>query len=182
MKVKSESEVAQSCTTPSNPMDCSLPGSSIHGIIQARVLEWGAIAFSHLCTGFQFMPHILSFSECCFSLVLWFLWCLQSQEVKISVQDMSVTIGTTHFIVNEMLLITCAIKKELNFWWKAHGTGGGSLLFFQANNHRKQELLLKPTTTLRIGIGYDSLPRNGRPNVRNVFTFKEAYSLDFLFF
>ena len=46
MKVKSESEVAQSCLTPSNPMDCSLPGSSIHGIFQARVLEWGASAFS----------------------------------------------------------------------------------------------------------------------------------------
>ena len=46
MKVKSESEVAHSCPTPSNPMDCSLPGSSIHGIFQARVLEWGATAFS----------------------------------------------------------------------------------------------------------------------------------------
>ena len=46
MKVKSESEVAQSCLTLSYPMDCSLPGSSIHGISQARVLEWGAIAFS----------------------------------------------------------------------------------------------------------------------------------------
>ena len=48
MKVKSESEVAQSCPTVSDPMDCSLPGSSIHGIFQARVLEWGAIAFSVL--------------------------------------------------------------------------------------------------------------------------------------
>ena len=46
MKVKSESEVAQSCPTPSDPMDCSLPGSSVHEIFQARVLEWGAIAFS----------------------------------------------------------------------------------------------------------------------------------------
>ena len=46
MKVKSESEVTQSCLTLHNPMDCSLPGSSIHGIFQARVLEWGAIAFS----------------------------------------------------------------------------------------------------------------------------------------
>ena len=45
-KVKSESEADQSCSTLSNPMDCSLPGSSIHGIFQARVLEWGAIAFS----------------------------------------------------------------------------------------------------------------------------------------
>ena len=48
MKVKSESEVAQSCPTPSDPMDCSLPGSSVHGILQARVLEWVAIAFSYI--------------------------------------------------------------------------------------------------------------------------------------
>ena len=46
MKVKSESEVAQLCPTLSDPMDCSLTGSSVHGIFQARVLEWGAIAFS----------------------------------------------------------------------------------------------------------------------------------------
>ena len=48
MKVKSESEGTQSCLTLSDPMDCSLPGSSIHGIFQARVLEWGAIAFSEV--------------------------------------------------------------------------------------------------------------------------------------
>ena len=48
MKVKSESEVAQLCLTLSNPMDCSLPGSSIHGIFQARVLEWLAIVFSDM--------------------------------------------------------------------------------------------------------------------------------------
>ena len=46
MKVKSESEVAQLCPTLSDPTDCSLPGFSVHGIFQARVLEWGAIAFS----------------------------------------------------------------------------------------------------------------------------------------
>ena len=46
MKVKSESEFAQSCPTPSDPMDCNLPGSSIDGIFQARALDWGAIAFS----------------------------------------------------------------------------------------------------------------------------------------
>ena len=46
MKVKSESEDTQLCPTLSDPMDCSLPGSSTHGIFQARVLEWGAIAFS----------------------------------------------------------------------------------------------------------------------------------------
>ena len=46
MKVKTESEVAQSCPTPSDPMDCNLPGSSAHGTCQARVLELGATAFS----------------------------------------------------------------------------------------------------------------------------------------
>ena len=46
MKVENESEVAHLCPTLRDPMDCSLPGSSIHGIFQARVLEWGAIAFS----------------------------------------------------------------------------------------------------------------------------------------
>ena len=46
MKVKSESEVVQSCPTLSNPMDCRLPGVSVHGIFQARVLEWDAIVFS----------------------------------------------------------------------------------------------------------------------------------------
>ena len=50
MKVKSESEVAQLYLTLSDPMDCSPPGSSVHGIFQARVLEWGAIAFSELLT------------------------------------------------------------------------------------------------------------------------------------
>ena len=63
-KVKSESKVAQSCPTLSDPMDCSLPGSCIHGIFQARVLEWGAIAFSegciillHKCTFFLAQSH-----------------------------------------------------------------------------------------------------------------------------
>jgi len=51
MKGKSESEVAQSCPTLHDPMVCSLPGSSIHGIFQARVLEWGAIAFSIVLPG-----------------------------------------------------------------------------------------------------------------------------------
>ena len=56
MKVKSESEVAQSCPTLSDPMDCSLPGSSIHGILQARVLEWGATAFEG---GKSYWPELL---------------------------------------------------------------------------------------------------------------------------
>ena len=56
MKVKSESEVTQSCPALSDPMDCSLPGSSVHGIFQARVLEWGTIAFSGLTTQEELIP------------------------------------------------------------------------------------------------------------------------------
>ena len=52
VKVKSESEVAQSCPSVHDPMDCSLPGSPVHGIFQARVLEWSAIAFSNLVLTF----------------------------------------------------------------------------------------------------------------------------------
>ena len=80
MKVKSESEVAQSCPTPSNLVDCCLPGSSVHGIFQARVLEWGAIAFSDtaLTYSFSYLEPVccsMSSSNCCF------LTCIQiSQE------------------------------------------------------------------------------------------------------
>ena len=64
MKVKSESEAAPSCSTPSDPMDCSLPGSSIHGIFQARVLEWGATAFSYTALTYSF-PYL---EPVCFSM------------------------------------------------------------------------------------------------------------------
>ena len=58
MKLKSESEVDQSCSTPSNPLDCSLPGSSVHGIFKARVLEWVAIAFSECWLLAIYIPQI----------------------------------------------------------------------------------------------------------------------------
>ena len=57
--MKSESEVSQSCPTLSDPLDCSLPGSSIHGIFQARVLEWGAIAFSNMLAECTHILHIM---------------------------------------------------------------------------------------------------------------------------
>ena len=63
MKVKSEREVAQSCPTRSDPMDRSPPGSSVHGIFQARVLEWGAIAFSEKEEEVTLNPNHISFSE-----------------------------------------------------------------------------------------------------------------------
>ena len=78
MKVKSESEVAQSCPTLSNPMDCSLPGSSVHGIFQARVLEWGAIAFSECSLGISnFLDEISSLSH---SVVFFYFFALITEE------------------------------------------------------------------------------------------------------
>ena len=70
MKVKSEREVAQLCLTSSDPMDCSLPGSSIHGICQARVLEWVAIAFSDLHTHTHTHTHTQTYT-CSKSLHSW---------------------------------------------------------------------------------------------------------------
>ena len=67
MKVKSESEVAQSCLTLSDAMDCGPPGSSVHGIFQARVLEWGAIAFSIYVHNYQ---DFLFFFFCMVSLLM----------------------------------------------------------------------------------------------------------------
>ena len=64
MKVKSESEVAQLCPTLSDPMDCSLPGSSVHGIFQAGVLEWGAIAFSNLDVHMYIFVYMLPLGLC----------------------------------------------------------------------------------------------------------------------
>ena len=61
MKVKRESEVAQSCLTLSDPMDCRLPGSSVHGIFQARGLEWGAIAFSAFVSRYFFLNFLFDF-------------------------------------------------------------------------------------------------------------------------
>ena len=58
MKVKSESEVTQPCLTLSDPKDCSPPGSSVHGIFQARVLEWGAIAFSTIQLEYVYLTKV----------------------------------------------------------------------------------------------------------------------------
>ena len=75
MKVKSESQVAQSCLTLHDSMDCSPSGSSIHGIFQARVLEWGAIAFSYLLPFFRqlhnfIFPKLIFWTKNCFKRLL----------------------------------------------------------------------------------------------------------------
>ena len=84
MKVKSESEVTQSCSTLSDPMDCSLPGSSVHGIFQAGVLEWGAITFSD---GWFYKHPIAHFEE---TLILGFI-----ESVRVSYLDQKVPWGLT---------------------------------------------------------------------------------------
>ena len=98
IKVKSESEVVQSCLTLSNPMDCSPPGSSIHGIFQARVLEWVDIAFSG------------SF------LVIYFIYNSMYMSVPISqfIPSPSLSLGNYKFVFNIcdsvsalMLLLSC---------------------------------------------------------------------------
>ena len=81
MKVKSESEDAQSCPTLSDHMDCSLPGSSVHGIFQARVLEWGAITFS-VISSYYILIHCFCFINynvitifvLIIILIAWVLW------------------------------------------------------------------------------------------------------------
>ena len=79
MKVKSKSEVAQSCLTLSSLMDCSLPGSSIHGIFQAGVLEWGATAFSESNLG---LPHCRQILIVWATLITWGIHC-QNQKFMI---------------------------------------------------------------------------------------------------
>ena len=85
MKVKSESEVAQSCPTLRDPMDCSLPGSSVHGIFQARVLEWGAIAFSETDRS---LPQITPVAVCA-----WMLNCFTHIWLFVTVAWASLSMG-----------------------------------------------------------------------------------------
>ena len=75
MKVKSESEVAQSCLTLSDPMDCSLPGSSVHGIFQARVLEWGALGMKTL----QMVINIWSAPQLVLDKIIFIRFCLEQK-------------------------------------------------------------------------------------------------------
>ena len=77
VKVKSEREVAQSCPTLSDPMDCSRPGSSVHGIFQARVLEWGAIELEHFIS---FLPPVIFHSASEADLIWGWVWRHQKQN------------------------------------------------------------------------------------------------------
>ena len=99
MKMKSESEVAQSCPTLSDPIDCSLPGSSIHGIFQARVLEWGAIAFSDVL-------YLVCFSSVSFFVAWYYSW-----RKKCSVPGIFVSILKTN--VGDSMIMTLLFKSKL---------------------------------------------------------------------
>ena len=103
LKVKSESEVAQSCPTLSDPMDCSLPGSSIHGISQARVLEWGAVAFSR----FSWLAAYKSLNSS-FFLILLFLYkftvLVKKPEVLTTLFEFLITVLIPHIHTLHMLI------------------------------------------------------------------------------
>ena len=108
MKVKSEREVAQSCPTLSDPMDCSLPGSSVHGIFQAKVLEWGAMR----CMGLPMMPIFLSIVFIIFPNSL--QW-LSIRKKKISSWKGKMAIYTQiqkgkHNIINAILIFLPCVK------------------------------------------------------------------------
>ena len=100
MKLKSESEVAQSCSTFSDPMDWSLPGSSIHGIFQARVLEWGAIAFSDSkLRRFQFFI-VFALPKLCPRGMLSLLCCSQPVDQPFATEGNTVSFHVVHTSTN----------------------------------------------------------------------------------
>ena len=99
MKVKSEREVAQSCLTLSDPMDCSLPDSSIHGIFQERVLEWVAIAFSLWIQGEHNSDHI----------IILYIFLSFTLHLQYRNPVSSCCIRTTHFILTPSLLLCSKI-------------------------------------------------------------------------
>ena len=107
MKVKSESKVAQSCLTLSDPIDYSLPGSSIHGIFQARVLEWVVIAFSEgLLTAME-IPYSVTLYELLASLSAWFFRCSNYCTLVIPVFAPEIFLQnylSYHFCINYLVL------------------------------------------------------------------------------
>ena len=120
MKVKSESEVAQSCPTLSNPMDYSPPGSSIHGIFQARVLEWVAIAFSDICI--NILSWCFSFwliSLCIIGKAGYLNWCLIQKPVLLTYAHTGLVFShwTSYLNCSTFLLVADTIT-EVIIWTK----------------------------------------------------------------
>jgi len=115
MKVKNESEVAQLYPTPSDPMDCSLPSSSIHGIFQATVLEWGAIAFSILGSRspnkFSNKIRVKTLLSICSWKTLWSYYTVTLYYLK----------TVLYSSLNSMLLI-CSPSKRASLQWQYNDT------------------------------------------------------------
>ena len=131
---ESESEDAQSCPTPSDPMDCSLPGSSIHGIFQARVLEWGAIAFSNWDTTGLLLPDL-----CCVkSATSWAIShltriCADNFSNKEQAQiQMPVSLG-----------LMTSIYQQTSLWWTGGNVGG----YHMSKNTKHVPLLKKESAS-----------------------------------
>ena len=122
MKVKSESEVSQSCLTLSDPMDCSPPGSSIHGIFQARVLEWGAIAFSEKNIYFCFIDYANAFD------------CVDHNKIWKSLQEMGIL--ADH--------LTCLLRSLYAGQEATVKTGHGTTDWFQIGKGVRQGCILSP--------------------------------------
>ena len=121
-KVKSESEVAQSCLTPSDPVDCSLPGSSIHGTFPARILEWVAIAFSiQLPTLWEF-EHSLLILNNLFSILYYYIPYIFVLTYKFILSDVWLCYDSFHTFHSSFLGIFLlrppfALMKDWSFPW-----------------------------------------------------------------
>ena len=120
MKVKSASEVAQSCPTLSNPMDCSLPGSSVHGIFQARVPEWGAIVppFPQLLNGENNTTHHLGLLWILSYQIIHVLRTYNKHSVNISYSYQYVTIIIINYHSCEFKLGNVERQNWLSVGWK----------------------------------------------------------------
>ena len=123
MKVKSEREVAQSCSTPRYPMDCSPPGSSVHGIFQARVLEWGANAFSIYSTGYiQSCVHLP------------YLFIVGHFDIDLSAKIVNCTACALYTCLNHTIsyysVSIALVKQRSELWLPINLTEPGLILYF----------------------------------------------------
>ena len=115
VKVKSESKVAQSCPTLSDPMDCSLPGFSIHGIFQARVLEWSAIAFSDFDFYYGKFSFFLTFAFC----VVYSIACIKIILQYIGYKHYPFYFGSHWLIIQPLCIITILLGRNCLLFTKS---------------------------------------------------------------
>ena len=144
MKVKSESEVTQSCLTLCDPMDCSLPGSSVHGIFQARVLEWVAIAFSKYN---------------CYLILINYGWC---KGALIHCQMLLLKLGnyspqSTSVLPEKMIVLSFSLGWQWN-WFCLIPVGPVGLVHVYHTNHPILTLFLL-TQKLRRNLSYAKMIR-----------------------